>query len=192
MVNLAINKTKTVLMALIVIAGAFTFLVGQEALGQEVVVTEIRMTVDPSGIPVSDVDVSFDAETHRARVYKGAIEREYYIKETSGDNIADAEVSFRNKMRIYNATEGVVFDRTIVFERGLDRTIKVYVPSKYFEPGTEMKIIIDIEMEITFLTGKSITRDFHKDFFVPVNSKTQGFHEDFVGPAEAHASSPKP
>lgn len=162
------SKTKAILIALIVIVGVGMFFVGQEVLAEEVVVTEISMAVDPVGIPMSNVDVSFEAEAYRARVYRGALGRGYDIRETSGDNLAGAEVYFSNNMTIYNATGHAVFNRTIVFEKGADRTIEVYAPLEDLEPGTEMRIVIDIEIEITLPTGASITRSVHKDFTVPV------------------------
>ena len=171
--NLAMSKrTKAILIPLIIILGVTMFLVGQQVLAQEAVVTEISIAVDPLGSPMSDVDVSLEAEAHRARVDIGALGRGYDMKQTSGDNLAGAEVYFSNNMTIINTATGeVLFNRTIVFEKGADRTIEVYVPSEDVEPGTEMTIVIDIELEVTLPSGAvpgTITRTIHKEITVPV------------------------
>lgn len=170
--NLVMNKkTKAILITLIIILGITMFFVGQQVLAQEVVVTEISIAVNPLGSPINDVDVSLEAEAHRVRVDRGALGRGYDIMETSGDNLAGAEVYFSNNMTIYNATGDVVFNRTMVFEKGADRTIKVYAPLEDVEPGTEMTIVIDIELEVTLPSGAvpgTITQTIHKEITVPV------------------------
>lgn len=169
--NLTITKTKAILIALIAILGITMFFVGQQVLAQEVVVTEISIAVDPLGSPISNVDISLEAKAYRARVDRGALGRGYDIIETSEDNIAGAEVYFSNNMTIYNATGHVIFNRTMVFEKGADRTIEVYAPLEDVESGTEMTIVIDIELEVTLPSGAvpgTITQTIHKEITVPV------------------------
>lgn len=165
------GKTKAILIALIIIVGVGMFFVGQEALSQEVVVTEISMAVNPVGSPVSNVDVPLEAEAYRARVDRGALGRGCDTKEASGDNIPGAEVHFSNNMTIYNATGHVVFNRTMTFEKGVDRTIKVYAPLEEVEPGTEITIVIDIEVDVTLPAGAvpgTITITIHREITVQV------------------------
>lgn len=166
------SKTKAILIVLIIIVGVGMFFVGQEALAQEAAVTEISMEVDPMGVPMSNVDVSFAAEAYRARVDRGALGRGYDIKETSGDNIPGAEVHFSNNMTITNTATGeVLFNRTMTFEKGADRVIKVYAPLEDLEPGTEITIVIDIELEVTLPTGAvpgTITQTIHWEITVQV------------------------
>ena len=160
------SKTKAILIALIIIVGVGMFFVGQEVLAQEVVVTEISMAVNPVGSPIY-VDVSFEAEAYRTRVDRGALGRGYDIKETSGDNIPGAEVHFSNNMTIY--ADGVlVFNRTMVFEKGADRTIEVYASLEDVEPGTELTITIEIEIRIDLPTGGSITRTVEREIVTQV------------------------
>jgi hypothetical protein len=167
-VNLT-NKSKAILIALIIVVGVGMFFVGQEVLAQEVVVTEINMAVDPG---LSDVTVS--AGAHRARVDIGALRRGYDVKETSGENLG-AEVSFSNNMTIY--VDGVlVFNRTMTFEKGtLPTTVTVYTPSEDVKPGANMTIVIDIELEVTLPTPEdtlpvphTVTQTIHKEIIVPV------------------------
>lgn len=169
--NLTISKTKAILIALIAILGVSMFLVGQEVLAQEVVVTEISMVVDPE-ILLDDVDVS--AEAYHARVDIGALGRGYDIEETSGDNLS-AEVYFSNNMTIY-VDGDLVFNRTMVFEEGTwPATVTVYTPLEDVKPGANMTIVIDIELKVTLLTPEdtlpvpnTITQTVHREITVPV------------------------
>lgn len=163
-----LSKTKALIIALIVIGGVFAFFVGQEVLAEDVVVTKVSLEVSPLGAPVSGVDVSVDAEAHRARVYKSTLSRGFEVKEVSGDEIVGATVYFSNNMTIKNATGHVIFNRTMVFEKGADKVIEVYAPLGDAELGTELAITIEIEIRIDLPTGGSITRTVEREIVTQV------------------------
>jgi len=173
-VNLTLSKSKPLLLALIAVLGVSMFLIGQDVLAQDVVITEIGMGFGLE-IPQREANVSFEAEAYSARIYIGALERGCDVRETSGDKHPSAQVYFSNNMTIYNATGHVIFNRTMIFRKGADRTIMVYAPLEDVEPGTSMTIVMDIDLRITLPTPEdtpsiknTITKTIHKEITVPV------------------------
>ncbi len=172
--NITPSKAKPLLVALIAVLGASMFLIGQDVLAQEVVVTDTRMEIG-LGIAQEEAHVSFEADAHLSKVYIGALARGYDHAETSEDNLRDAEVYFSINMTIYNAIGHVLFNRTMMFEKGAGRTISVYTPLEDVELGTSMTIVVDMELEITRMTPEgdppaknTITKTIHEEITVPV------------------------
>lgn len=167
-ISMELSKTKGLIIALIVVVGVFAFFVGQEVLAEDVVVAKVNVDISPLGSPVNAVDVSVDAEAHRARVYKSTLSKGFEVKEAAVDEIAAATVYFSNNMTIKNATGDVIFSRTIVSEESADKVIEVYAPLEDAEPGTALTITIEIEIRIDLPTGDSITRTVEREIVTQV------------------------
>jgi len=172
------GKVIGILAVLIIVAGVGMFLFGQEVLGQEAVVAELNMNVSPvASSPLSDISISVEARAYRSRVSASAMRRGYDVAEASKDRIAEygASVQFEKNITIYNATGHIVFQHILSFTKGADRKFTIYLPTDEVKPGTELKIVVDIEIKLTLPTPQGapqvptmITRTIHKEILAPV------------------------
>lgn len=153
------NKTLGILIALIIAASVGMFLFGQEVLGQEAVVVEMKVNADPvMSSPPSDVSVSIAyVRAYRSRVSASEFRRQCRAVETSGNKLAafpGAIVTFVKNVTIYdNSTGEILYQHILNFTNIADRNVTCYLPKEGIEPETVLKIVISIWIRIELPTS---------------------------------------
>lgn len=152
------NKIIGILIVLIIVASVGMFLFGQEVLGQEAVVVEMKVNADPvTSSPPSDVSVSIVyVRAYRSRVSASDFRRQYRAVESSGNKLSDfpgATVQFVKNVTIYNnATGEILYQHILNFTNIADRNVTCYLPTEGIAPGTVLKIVVNIWIRIELPT----------------------------------------
>lgn len=152
------NKIMGILIVLIIVASVGMFLFGQEVLGQEAVVVEMKVNAEPvRSSPPSDVSVSVVyVRAYRSRVSASDFRRQYRAVESSGNKLSDfpgATVQFHKNITIYdNVTGEILYQHILNFTNIADRNFTYYLPTEGITPGEVLKIVISISIRIDLPT----------------------------------------
>lgn len=153
-----------ILVVLIATGAWYMFLGGREyieagILGQDAVAAEITITHQPvtASPEMSNMTINVDVKCYKTRVSKtmnlkvGPTQKAYHVREISEDKAVahGAQVEFKKNITIYNATDHIVFQRTMTMTKGTDKVITIYSTVEELKPGTNVKIEIRIHMKLT-------------------------------------------
>ena len=125
-------------------------------LGKEAVEVELAFTHTPvASSPLKDVKVDISVSARRVRIGPGVEFKKPIVREGPEDKIRavapGAEVYFRKAITIYDEEGNLLFNRTMEFTKGADRTITIYVSADEVR-GDKLVIIVDIYIRVELPT----------------------------------------
>ena len=126
--------------------------------GKEAVEVELAFTYTPVATsPLSDVEVDISVSAKRVRVGPGIEFKKPVVKEGPEDKIRakapGAEVYFRKVITIYDEEGNLLFNRTMEFTTGTDKTITIYISADEVR-GDKLLIIVDIYIRVELPTPR--------------------------------------
>jgi len=128
--------------------------------GKEAVQVELSFTYKPiASSPLRDVEVYISVEAKRMKVGPDVEFKKPMVKEGPKDKIRSeapgANVTFVKTILIYDEEGNLLFNRTMVFEKGTDKTIIIYISGEEVK-GDKLLVIIDIYIRIELPTPKGV------------------------------------
>ena len=125
--------------------------------GKEAVEVELAFTYTPvTASPLRDVEVDISVSARRVRVRPGIEFKKPVVKEGE-DNIGraapGAKVYFRKVITIYDEEGNLLFNRTMEFTKGTDKTITIYISADEVR-GDKLLIVVDIYIRVELPTPR--------------------------------------
>jgi len=150
------------LLLLVVGAGLWYFALGGRetieaiVLGKEAVEVEVAFTYTPvASSPLRDIEVDISVRAKRVRVGPGTEFKKPIVWERPEDKVKamapGAKVYFRKVITIYDEEGSPLFNRTMEFVKGTDRTITIYMSADEVK-GEKLLIVIDVYIRVELPT----------------------------------------
>ena len=120
--------------------------------GREAVAVELSFTYKPvASSPLRDVQVYLSVTAKKVKVGPDVEFKKPVVKEGREDKIRSAapgaEVYFRKTILIYDEEGNLLFNRTMEFTKGADRTITIYISAGEVK-GDKLLVIVDIYIRV--------------------------------------------
>ncbi|RLI09597.1 hypothetical protein DRO32_00305 [Candidatus Bathyarchaeota archaeon] len=128
--------------------------------GEEAIRVELSFTYEPvASSPLTDVKVHISVEARRMRVGPDVEFKKPVVKEGLEDKIRSkapgANVTFVKTILIYDEEGNLLFNRTMTFEKGTDKTIIIYISGGEVK-GDKLLVIIDIYIRVELPTPRGV------------------------------------
>jgi len=128
--------------------------------GREAVQVELSFTYEPvASSPLRDVKVHISVEAKRMKVGPDVEFKKPMVKEGAKDRIRSeapgANVTFVKTILIYDEEGNLLFNRTMVFEKGTDKTIIIYISGEEVK-GDKLLVVIDIYIRVELPTPPGV------------------------------------
>ncbi|OYT51588.1 hypothetical protein B6U66_03735 [Candidatus Bathyarchaeota archaeon ex4484_135] len=120
--------------------------------GQEAVAVELSFTYKPvASSPLRDIEVYLSVTAKRIKVGPDVEFKKPIVREGHEDKIRSAapgaEVYFKKTILIYDEEGNLLFNRTMEFTKGTDRTITIYISAGEVK-GDKLLVVVDIYIRV--------------------------------------------
>ena len=139
---------------------------------KEAVEVELTFTYTPVATsPLRDVKVDISVSARKVRVGPDIEFKEPVVREGPEDKIRaaapGAEVYFRKVIMIYDEEGNLLFNRTMEFTKGTDKTIIIYISADEVR-GDKLLVVVDIYIRVKLPTppgvpAQTIEVSIHKE-----------------------------
>ena len=128
--------------------------------GKEAIEVELTFTYTPVATsPLRDVEVDISVSARRMRAGPDIEFKKPVVKEGPEDKIRavapGAEVYFRKVITIYDEEGNLLFNRTMEFTKGTDKTIIIYISADEVR-GDELLVVVNIYIRVELPTPPGV------------------------------------